>query len=216
MPEKLDLRRSLDCYRAQVGRIRPVEVPRLQHLMIDGRGDPNGEAFAVAIAALYPLAYAIKLASKRELDRDYVVMPLEGLWWADDMDAFTSARDKAAWHWTLLMVVPDWIDAAALEAGRRQVAARGAPARLDDIRLEALEEGSCAQTLHIGAFDDEAPTLVRLHDAWIPERGLEMTGRHHEIYLSDARRVPPERRRTILRQPVRAATPGRAGSRGSA
>ena len=202
MAEKVDLKRSLDAYRAKQGEFRIVDVPELQYLMLDGHGDPNGDAFAAALEALYPLAYALRLASRREQDRDYAVMPLEGLWWADGMDAFTTARDKASWHWTLLMLVPDWIDRGMFGAAVAAVAAKRAPARLDEVRLAPLAEGRCVQTLHVGAFDDEGPVLERMHGEFIPEHGLRMTGRHHEIYLSDARRVEPAKRRTILRQPV--------------
>lgn len=201
MAGKVDLKR-LDAYAAKQGELRVVDVPELQYLMLDGHGDPNGAAFAEALQALYPLAYALKLASKRERGHDYVVMPLEGLWWADDMETFTAARDKATWRWTLLMLVPDWIDREIFGAAVTGVAAKRSPTRLRDIRLERLAEGRCVQTLHVGAFDAEGPVLERMHHGYIPEHGLRMTGRHHEIYLSDARRVPPERRRTILRQPV--------------
>jgi hypothetical protein len=198
---KVDLK-QLDAYAAKQGEFRIVDVPELQYLMLDGHGDPNGAAFAKALEALYPLAYGLTFASKRELGRDYAVMPLEGLWWADDMEAFTTARDKASWRWTLLMLVPDWIDRGMLDAAVAAVAEKRAPARLADIRLEPLAEGQCVQTLHIGAFDDEGPVLARMHAEFIPQHGLAMTGRHHEIYLSDARRVEPAKRRTILRQPV--------------
>lgn len=205
--EKVDLQRTLGCYRAKVGEFRVVDVPPLQYLMIDGRGDPNAStAFTRAVEALYPLAYALKFASKRKLGRDYVVMPLEGLWSAPSMAAFTTERDKAEWEWTLLMLVPDWVDGVLVADAADAVRAKGAPAGLDEIRLEALEEGTCVQTLHIGAFDDEGPVLAELHDGFLPEHGWRETGRHHEIYLSDARRVEPARRRTILRQPVVAAS----------
>jgi hypothetical protein len=170
--------------------------------MIDGEGDPNTPVFAEATEALYPLAYTIKFASKRELGRDYVVPPLEGLWWADDMAAFTARRDKSRWSWTLLIMQPEWIEASLVEASRRTVEAKGAPTRLHDIRFATLDEGLCVQTLHVGSFDDEAPVLARLHDEFIPANGLRMTGHHHEIYLSDPRRTAPEKLRTILRQPV--------------
>jgi hypothetical protein len=184
---KTDFKRELDCYSARVGRFDIVDVPDLRYLMIDGEGDPNaGTALADAAGALYPVAYRLKFASKR-LGRDYVVMPLEGLWWADDMDAFTTSRDKSRWHWTLMIMVPDGVDEEL--AG-------------DGVRLGSLSEGRCVQTLHVGSFDDEAEVLARMHDEFIPANGLRMTGRHHEIYLSDPRRTAPERRRTILRQPV--------------
>ncbi|SFS01555.1 hypothetical protein SAMN04487783_0562 [Agrococcus baldri] len=208
MTEKVDLKRQLDAYRAKRGEFRLVEVPPLQYLMIDGHGDPNAApAYREALEALYPLAYALKFASRRELGRDYVVMPFEGLWSAADMDAFTVARDKSRWDWTLLMLVPDWIDRALVDKAADAVRTKGAPVRLDEIRLAPLEEGRCVQTLHVGAFDDEGPVLERMH-AWLEAEGLRMSGRHHEIYLSDARRVEPARLRTILRQPVAAPVVG--------
>src|SRR5690606_21869432 len=203
MPEKIDFKKTLDSYRARQNEFRIVDVPEMQYLMIDGHGDPNtSPAFGEAIETLYPVAYKLKLSSKRDLGRDYVVPPLEGLWWADDMDSFTVARDKSRWDWTLMLMVPDWIGEAMFSAALDEVRDRAAPARLDDVRLESLVEGLCVQTLHVGSFDDEAPVLARMHDEVIPGRGLRMTGKHHEIYLSDFRKVAPEKRRTILRQPV--------------
>ncbi|OZB82803.1 MAG: hypothetical protein B7X41_15850 [Microbacterium sp. 14-71-5] len=200
---KLDLTRSLDGYRARTGEFRLVDLPANRYHAIDGHGDPNtAPAYAAALETLYPVAYALKFASKRELDRDYVVPPLEGLWWADDMDAFTTARDKSRWDWTMLILVPEWIDDALVDEVVATVRAKKSPPRLDDLRILSLSEGLCMQTLHVGSFDDEAPLLERLHDEVIPEQGLRLAGLHHEIYLSDARRVAPEKRRTILRQPV--------------
>ena len=203
MADKVDHKKTLDAYRAERDQFRIVDVPELRYLAVDGHGDPNtSPAFAEAVEALYPVAYTLKFASKRELGRDYVVMPLEGLWWADDMDAFTAARDKSRWDWTLLIMVPDWTDRQMFDAAVAQVRAKGGPARLGDVRLETLAEGRCVQTLHVGSFDAEAETLARMHDEYIPANGLRRTGRHHEIYLSDFRKVAPEKQRTILRQPV--------------
>lgn len=202
--DKVDLKR-LDCYRAQRGRFRVLDVPDLRHLAVRGHGDPNGPAFAEALAALYPVAYALKFASKQQLGRDYVVMPLEGLWWAEDMDAFTSARDKARWDWELLTVVPDWVDDDLLAGAVARLRTKAeVPARLEDVTLQTLSEGRCVQTLHVGSYDDETEVLRELHEEFVPAHGLRLTGRHHEIYLSDRRRVAPERLRTILRQPVEA------------
>lgn len=203
-PEKVDLR-SLDCYRAPCGRFREVEVPDLRHLAIEGHGDPNGKEFAQALETLYPVAYTLKFASKAA-GRDYAVMPLEGLWWADDMDAFTSARDTSQWDWLLLVVVPDWIDDDAFAAAVATVRERKGPRRIEDLRLQTLSEGRCVQTLHVGSFDDETEVLRRLHEEYLPGNGLRMTGRHHEIYLSDPRRTAPQNLRTILRQPVAEAS----------
>lgn len=202
-PDKVDFKKTLDAYRAQRGRFRIVDVPDMQYLKIDGSGDPNtSPAFAEAVGALYPVAYTLKFASKRDLGRDYVVPPMEGLWWAEDMDVFTTARDKSRWDWTIMLMVPDWIDRAMFVMAAERAEAKDPPARLDDVRLETLSEGRCVQTLHVGSFDDEAEVLSRLHQEFIPENGLRMTGKHHEIYLSDFRRIPPDKQRTILRQPV--------------
>ena len=203
MTTKTDLKRELPCYRARRDDPQIVTVPELQYLMIDGHGDPNTPAFVEATATLYPVAYTLKFAS-RDLGRDHVVMPLEGLWWAEDMATFTDARDKTRWDWTLMIMVPDWITPGMVTAAVDRVARRAAPPRLGDLRLEPLDECLCVQALHVGSFDDEAGLLRRMHEEFIPDQGFTMVGRHHEIYLSDPRRVDPSRLRTILRQPVRA------------
>ncbi|OUZ10986.1 hypothetical protein BHE97_06020 [Aeromicrobium sp. PE09-221] len=201
--EKTDFKKTLDAYRAPRGRFEIVDIPAMRFLMVDGHGDPNtSPAYADALAALYPVAYTLKFASKRELGRDYVVPPLEGLWWADDMDVFTTSRDKSRWDWTMMLMVPDWLDEKQVETAMRHAGARKGFARLDDLRLGSLHEGCCVQTLHIGSFDDEGPVLARLHDEFIPAHDLRMDGKHHEIYLSDPRRTAPDKLRTILRQPV--------------
>lgn len=203
MTDKVDFKKTLDAYQAKRDQFRIVDVLDMQYLMIDGHGDPNiSPDYAAAVSALYPVAYKLKFASKRDLGRDYVVMPLEGLWWAEDMDSFTASRDKSRWDWTLMIMTPDWIDQHMFDAAIEQAGAEGRPARIGDIRLESLSEGCCVQTLHIGPFDDEADVLARMHHEFIPDNGLRMVGKHHEIYLSDSRKVAPEKLRTILRQPV--------------
>ncbi|WP_114906444.1 GyrI-like domain-containing protein [Ornithinimicrobium murale] len=204
MTGKIDVKKELDSYRARSGEFRVLDMPPLRYLMVDGHGDPNtAPSFTAALESLYPVAYAAKFASRRELGQDYVVPPLEGLWWAEDMDAFTAARDKSRWDWTMMLLVPDWVPAELVAPAVQQVGAKTTrPARLDEVRLGTLTERRCVQTLHVGAFDDKAAVLERMHHEFIPAQGLTMTGTHHEIYLSDARRVVPDKRRTILRQPV--------------
>ncbi|WP_447912028.1 GyrI-like domain-containing protein [Microbacterium phyllosphaerae] len=204
----IDPKKTLDAYRAKRGEFRILEVPAMQYLMIDGAGDPNtAAAYSEAVAALFPLAYTLKFESRKTLGVDTVVMPLEGLWHAPDMESFTSRRDKSAWLWTLMILVPDHVTpemfADAVEAVEQKSAKKKqqTPA-LRSVRLETLDEGLCVQTLHVGSYDDEAPVLDDLHHRFIPDSGLHMTGLHHEIYLSDVRRVEPARLRTILRQPV--------------
>ncbi|MHC9046083.1 GyrI-like domain-containing protein [Microbacterium saperdae] len=200
----IDLKKTLDAYQAKRGVFRVVEIPAMRYLMIDGAGDPNSAPeYSHAVTALFSLAYTLKFASRKQLGIDTVVMPLEGLWHAPDMETFTSRRDKSAWLWTLLIMVPahvtDEMFAAAVDAVAKK---KDASPSLSSVRLELLDEGLCVQTLHVGSYDDEAPVLADLHDRFIPEQGFEMRGLHHEIYLSDVRRVEPAKLRTILRQPV--------------
>ena len=125
---KVDFKKSHDAYRARRGEFRLVDVPPMQYLMVDGRGDPNtSQQYADALAALYPVAYTLKFASKRELDRDYVVPPLEALWWAADMAAFTTARDKSQWSWTAMIMAPDWVPAGMVDDAVAAVAAKDRP-----------------------------------------------------------------------------------------
>ncbi|MGJ0390926.1 GyrI-like domain-containing protein [Microbacterium sp. CGR1] len=204
----IDPKKTLDAYRATRGEFRILEVPAMQYLMIDGAGDPNtAAAYSEAVAALFPLAYTLKFESRKTLGVDTVVMPLEGLWHAPDMESFTSRRDKSAWLWTLMILVPDHVtpemfaDAVAVVEQKAAKKKQVNPS-LSSVRLETLDEGLCVQTLHIGSYDDEAPVLDDLHHRFIPDNSLRMTGLHHEIYLSDVRRVEPAKLRTILRQPV--------------
>lgn len=207
MADKIDFKKSLDSYRARAGEFRLVDVPQMQYLMVDGQGDPNSDpSYAAALEALYPIAYKLKFASKLQLDRDYVMPPLEGLWWADDMQSFAGSRDKSLWQWTMMLMVPEWIGNGLFEQAVELVAAKSLPTRLSDVRLELLAEGLCVQTLHVGPFDDEGPVLARMHNEFVPEQGLRLTGKHHEIYFSDFRRSAPEKLRTLLRQPVERLT----------
>lgn len=200
---KVDFKKTFDAYSAQHNIFRTLVVPPLTFLMIDGHGDPNtAPQYTEAIGALYPVAYALKFASKNTLDRDYVVPPLEALWWAENMASFTTARNKAEWNWTAMIMVPDWIDRRMFDVAKASAEAKSTSDASSRIRLETLDEGLCVQTLHVGSYDDETPVLDELHHRYIPSSGMTMTGKHHEIYLSDPRRVEPTKLRTILRQPV--------------
>ena len=184
-----------------------LDVPPMLAIAVDGAGDPNTSAdYVEAVSALFSVAYAIKFAGKAD-GREMVVGPLEGLWWADDPRSFIT-RDKSAWSWRMLIVQPAWVEAATVAAAVDKVAAKRAGpgvAALPKLRLVTLEEGRCAQALHLGTYDDEGPLLADLHDRFMPEHGLTFNGLHHEIYLGDPRRTAPEKLKTVLRQPVRPA-----------
>jgi len=187
-------------YRATTTPALVTVAPR-PFLMVDGTGDPNtAPAYREAVETLYPLAYALRAAIKEATGDAYTVMPLEGLWWADDMSRF-SVDAKDEWRWTLMISLPDAVEhVAAADVLARAVAAKRPPAG-DLVRLERYDEGEAAQVLHRGPFATEPATIERLH-AFIGAEGRALRGRHHEIYLSDARRVDPQRWRTVVRQPV--------------
>lgn len=202
MTEKLDLRKAAPAFYAPPRTdFVVVEVPRRHFVMIDGEGDPNtAPAYEQALQWLYTTSYGIK-AQCKAAGQDYVVPPLEGLWWSEDHGDFTSRR-KERWKWTMMIPAPDFAtpEQYAVALARAVGKLGAAPASL---RFEPLDEGLCVQILHVGSYDDEAPTIRRLHEEFVPANGLIETGAHHEIYLSDPRRTEPGRLRTILRQPVR-------------
>ena len=171
--------------------------------MIDGDGGPASTDFADAIAALYPVAFNLKFSSKTHLAKDYVVPPLEALWWAQDMTTFTTQFDQSQCLWSALILCPDWIDASQVQVAVETVAAKKALPMLEQMRLETLSEGRCVQTLHLGPYSDEGPVLKRMHEEVIPQANAHMLGKHHEIYFNDFHKVAPEKLRTILRQPIR-------------
>lgn len=202
--EKVDLKKKLAHLYNPPRKLGIVDVPPLNFLMLDGRGNPNtSPEYQEAVETLYALAYTLKFASKRQLERDYAVMPLEGLWWTPDMADF-SLDDKDAWHWTMLIAQPEWITGEMVEAAREDVRRKKNPARLDAVRFETYHEGLAVQIMYLGAYADEAPTIAALH-AFIAEQGYTPNGKHHEIYLGDPRRTAPEKLKTVIRQPMRKA-----------
>jgi len=202
--QKLDLKKRWKrLYQSKPGELAEVNVPPLTCLMVDGEGDPNrSEAFQQAIEALYSLSYTLKFSLKKSpMPVDFGVMPLEGLWWADDPRAFHQA-DKSTWKWTAMIVQPEFISKTQVDKAFDEVRKRKNPAALDRVRFETLEEGLSVQVLYTGPFSEEGPTIQRMHD-FIRAKGRELHGKHHEIYLSDPRRTAPEKLKTILRQPMR-------------
>ena len=168
-----------------------------------GMGIPNtAQEYTQAIEALYAVAYKLKFLSKKN-DKDYVVPPLEGLWWAEDMDLFSSSRDKSQWDWTMMIMTPDWITEEDFHQALLDTKKTKENPALEKTRWESYQEGLSVQILHLGSYDDEGPVLSRLHDIWMPKNGYTFNGKHHEIYLSDPRKVESEKLKTILRQPIR-------------
>lgn len=201
--EKLDLRKKYKTlYSPSSKEFTVIEIPPLQYLMIDGRGDPNtSQAYMDALQTLYSLSYTLKFHLKKTAGLDYTVMGLEGLWWVPNMADFSAER-KDDWLWTAMILQPDFINEELVDEAKRQAVLKGKAPLADQTRLQTLEEGLSVQILYFGPYADEAPTIARMHQ-YIRENRMEPSGKHHEIYLSDVRRVAPEKNKTVLRQPVR-------------
>ena len=203
----LDLRKELKgLYQPSAKAVQVVEVPRFKFLMIDGEIEPghgpgDSPSFAVAMQAMYGLAYTLKFSSKKRAENpiDYPVMPLEGLWWTDSGEY--DLTHPEGWKYTLLIYQPEHISAEMLEAAREQVGKKRPSAALGEVRLGEFEEGRCIQIMHIGPYSEEMRTIAVM-DAFAAGHDYRMRGKHHEIYLSDPRRARPEKMKTVLRHPV--------------
>lgn len=179
-----------------------VNVPEMQYVMIDGEGNPDGARFKHAVRWLFTAVHPIKLIARERMGRDFVEPPLEGLWWADDMNDFIAA-DKDRMKWRLMIVTADWVTEDMFEQAVATASERLGEVP-DSLRLARFDEGRCVQIMHIGDYSKAAAALARrLHHEFLPEHNLVVNGHHHEIYLSDPDRVAPEKMRTVLRQPVR-------------
>ena len=199
---KVDFKKTLKQFYIPPKEFVIVDVPEMQFVMVDGHGDPNtAQEYQDAVEALYAVAYKMKFISKKELEKDYVVPPLEGLWWAEDMATFSN-REKSQWDWTMMIMTPEWISVEIFGEAIKKVRQAKDPASLDQVRLERYHEELSVQIMHIGSYDDEGPVLAQMHSDFIPNNGFVENGKHHEIYLSDPRRVAPEKLKTVLRQPV--------------
>ncbi len=200
---KIDLKKELkQFYNPSAKEVVAVDVPAMNFLMIDGEGDPNtAPQYAASIEALFSVSYALKFMIKKGTGVDYGVMPLEGLWWVDDMTKFSVER-KDEWKWTSMIMQPKYVTAeyvnAAIENTRKK---KDLPA-LPKLRFEKFHEGPAVQIMHIGPFSAEEPNIAKMH-AFIQNSGHTLSGKHHEIYLSDIRKTAPEKLKTVLRQPMK-------------
>ena len=204
--KKIDFKKELiHLYVPTKKEVVTVEVPELSFLMIDGEGDPNtSQEYQDAIEALFSVSYDIKFSIKKgSLAIDYGVMPLEGLWWVDDMSKF-NINVKNDWKWTAMIMQPSneefGICQNRVDASVKRVKEKKDLPALPKLRYEKYEEGLSAQIMHLGPFSEEGPTIEKIHD-YIKENGYKQKGKHHEIYLSDFRRAVPEKLKTVIRQP---------------
>ena len=200
--EKIDYKNELKhLYTPTTKKVEIVEVPKMNFLMIDGDGGPNHPTFQNAIEVLFPLSYTLKfMIKKSDIGIDYGVLPLEGLWWADDMSSFIKDK-KDDWKWTLMIMQPELVKKGMVVKAIEEVRKKKNPVALPLVRFESFSEREVAQIMHIGPFSEEGPTVEKVH-TFIENSSKQLSGKHHEIYLSDIRRTAPARLKTIIRQPM--------------
>jgi hypothetical protein len=177
-----------------------LTIKEATYLSITGQGEPGGAVFTEKIGALYGVAFTIKMTRKFAGEQDYAVCKLEGQWWGDGQEDLSSIP-KEEWRWKLLIRTPDFVKADELDRAVAALLKRGKSSSVREVSLEPFVEGFCVQMLHVGPYERERETIV-LMKAHAEKNNLRFHGRHHEIYLADPRRVPPERLKTILRHPV--------------
>ena len=201
--QKIDYKKELKhLYKSSAKKVEIVDVPQMNFLMINGIGDPNtAQEYQDAIEVLFSVSYTLKfMIKKSDLEIDYGVMPLEGLWWADDMTQF-NVEDKSNWKWTSMIMQPEPVSRNDVIEAIAEVKEKKDPVALQKIRFESFREGYSVQIMHIGPWSEEQPTIDKLHN-YAEEQGFKLRGKHHEIYLSDPRRTAPEKLKTVIRQPV--------------
>lgn len=187
-----------------------VEVPKANYIAVRGQGNPNeeGGAYQQAVSVLYAIAYTLKMSYKGDHKIDgffeYVVPPLEGFWWQDDVDG-VDYSDKSAFHWISVIRLPDFVTKADF-IWAVQTASEKKKTDCSAAEYLTVEEGLCVQIMHIGPFDD-APATVAIMDAFLEENGyandINSIRLHHEIYMSDARKVAPAKWKTVIRHPIK-------------
>lgn len=198
----MDFKKDLkDLYNPSSKEVSVVDVPAMDFLMIDGEGAPASPQYTQAVEALFTVSYALKFMVKKGKGVDYAVMPLEGLWWMDDMTQFSVER-KDEWKWTSLIMQPKYVTETDVKAAVEQVLKKKNPPALSKLKYERFHEGLAAQIMHIGPFSAEGPNVAKTH-AYILNSGHKLSGKHHEIYLNDPARTAPEKLKTIIRQPMK-------------
>jgi len=200
MTTKLDLTKEYKTYYTSKTSPEVVEFAEIPFLTIEGKGEPGGKEFASKVEALYPLAYGVKNICKKQ-GKDFGVPKLEGLWWVEsDRPALEVPREE--WRWKLLIRMPDFVTSEMVEKAKEEVFKKKGIELIKEIKFEKMKEGKCVQILHIGPYSTEPESLPKMKKL-MEEENLVKNGLHHEIYLSDPRRVPEEKWKTILRQPVK-------------
>jgi hypothetical protein len=200
--DKIDFKKELKyLYNPTSKEVTAVEVPAMNFLLIDGEGAPASQQYSAAIEALFNVSYTLKFMVKKGKSVDFAVMPLEGLWWVDDMAKFSVER-KDEWKWTSMIMQPKYVTADDFKLAIDQVRKKKNLTALSKLRFECFNEGKAAQIMHIGPYSAEGPNIAKIH-AYILNSGHALSGKHHEIYLNNPSKTAPAKLKTIIRQPMK-------------
>ncbi len=199
--EKLDLKKEQkELYKVKENQYKKINCPKSQYIAIDGEGDPNNnEEYQAIVGALYKMAYSLKMEYKKR-GQDYVVMPLAGEWWTDNIENFVE-ESKDKWKWTMMIQIPSYVEERDIEFFKEKYKSEDVGKYLNNLYLLEVEEREVFATLYVGPYREEGETVKKLHDT-IKENEYNLTGKHQEIYLSDPRKVEESRLKTIILQPA--------------
>jgi len=199
---KLDLVKEDKSYYKATTTPTTVHFGKLSYLSIEGKGEPAGKEFTNAVESLYPLAYGVKSISKKR-GKDFTVPKLEGLWWVKSQKPVLEVPRKE-WSWKLLIRMPDFVTKEIVDQARHDTMQKKGLSLITSIKYETLDEGMCVQVMHVGPYASESESITKMK-LYMNENDLKANGLHHEIYLSDPRKTPPQKMKTILRQPAKIA-----------
>jgi hypothetical protein len=199
---KVDLKKELkQLYNPSAKEVSTVNVPEMNFLMVNGEGAPSSPQYMQSIEALFTVSYTLKFMVKKAKGIDYAVMPLEGLWWMDNMAEFSTER-KDEWKWTSMIMQPKYVEKADVKDAIEQARKKKELPAIDKVKFESFKEGLAAQIFYVGLYSEEGPTIAKIHE-YIRKSGHELSGKHHEIYLNNAAKVAPEKLKTVIRQPMK-------------
>ena len=200
-PDKIDLFNQLKSEYKAGSEPALIETTSAQYLSITGQGAPGSPVMVDCIGALYSMAFTVKMTRKAAGLGDYVICKLETLWYTPDGGDDPSKFPQDQWCWTIMIRTPNCVTQNDLDAAAEALLDKGKCEAVKDVQLVTMHEGQCVQMLHVGPYEKVGEAIEKMQ-TFAEENGVQFTGKHHEIYLSDPRRVPPEKLKTIVRRPV--------------
>ena len=201
---KIDYKKDFpEMFNAPADKPVEVKIPKMNYIMVTGKGSPESPEFQRAVEALYGISFTIKFMPKKGIKilgyQEYSVPPLSGLWWMGDNTSFDMHK-RDDWQWTVMIVQPPFIDEGLVGQAKEMLKKKKDNPMIDKVEFKPFEEGDAVQMMHVGPYSTESETIEKIF-SYIKEKGYKLSGKHHEIYLGDPRRTAPEKLKTIIRHP---------------